>query len=65
MYQLVGYTSNEHPGYRCGPIISVLGIPQPPNLVSQLLVNEQGFDVEFGEHVASMTGRWVACLVRS
>jgi hypothetical protein len=31
-------------------------IPSLPNLVSQLRINQQGFDVDFGEHEASMTG---------
>ena len=40
-------------------------IPQFPHLVSQFFVNQQGFDVDFGEHEASVTGLWIECLVRN
>ena len=52
-----GYASNQHPGYAGGLIINLPLIPSLPHLVSQLLINQQGFDVDFGEH-----GQRMACL---
>jgi len=34
-------------------------------MVSPLLVNQQGFYVDFGEHEASMIGLSIACIVRT
>ena len=42
--------NNEHPGYARCSIIQVIGVPQLPNLISRLLINQQGFYVDFGEH---------------
>ena len=42
-------SSNHHPCYAGDLIFNLPLIPSLPNLLSQLLVNQQGFDVEFGE----------------
>ena len=40
----------EHPGYAGNLIINLPRIPSLPNLISSFLINQQGFDVDFGEH---------------
>ena len=43
------YACDQHPGYTGGLIVCFVSVPSPPHLVSQFLVTQQGFDVEFGE----------------
>jgi hypothetical protein len=42
--------SNQHPGYTGGFIVGLASIPNLPHLIRQTLINQQGFDVDFGEH---------------
>ena len=44
----------EHPGYAGNLIINLPFIPNFPNLIHQFLINQQGFDVDFGEHGLKM-----------
>jgi hypothetical protein len=46
----------ERPGYASNLIINLPLIPSLPNLISQFLIDQQSFDVDFGEH-----GQRVAC----
>ncbi len=36
-------------------IVNLPSIPSLPDLISQLLIDQQGFDVEVGEHAARVT----------
>jgi len=36
--------------------------PSRPNLISQFLIDQQGFDVDFGEHVLRMACSYVYCM---
>ncbi len=36
-------------------IVCFVSIPSLPNLIGQFIINEQGFDLEFGEHAARLT----------
>jgi len=42
-------------------IIDITIGSQIPNLISQFLINQQGFDVDFGEHGLRMAGSWAYC----
>jgi hypothetical protein len=44
----------EYPGYTGGLIVCFASIPSLPNLISQFLINQQGFDVDLGEHGGNM-----------
>ena len=48
----------EHPGYAGNLIINLPPIPSLPNLISQFLINQQGFDVDLGEHGLRMACSW-------
>ena len=48
-------TSNQHPGYTGDFVVCFAVEPLFPNLISQYLINQQGFDVDFGEHGGMMT----------
>ncbi len=56
VFPYYGYSNYRppHPG-RLIPT-ELPGIPSLPNLISQFLINQQGFDVGFGEH-----GQRMAC----
>ena len=43
-------------GFELAQILRKLPTSSLPNLISQLLINQQGFDVDFGEH-----GQRMAC----
>ena len=49
---------NQHPDNTGGFIVCLTRIPSLPNLVSQFLINQQGFDVEFDEHGLRMACLW-------
>jgi len=51
---IVGY---PEPHVGCRKIINLPRMLSLPNLISRFLINQQGFDVDFGEH-----GRRMACL---
>jgi len=42
--------SNQHPGYTRCTVVQDLSIPSLPDLVSQFLINQQSFYLDFGEH---------------
>ncbi len=46
------------PSARSHKIVHIPSIPQLPNLVSQPLINQQGFDVDFGEHGRTVAVVW-------
>ena len=52
----VGKTRNQHPHCASSFIVILSLIPSLPNLVSQILVNQQSLDVDFGER-----GLRIAC----
>ena len=43
-------SSNKQPSYADSFIVGFTTIPRLPNLISQILIKEKGFDVDFGEH---------------
>ncbi len=47
--------SNQHPGYTGGLTVGFACIPRLPDLIRQFLINQQGFDVDFGEYVNNVT----------
>ena len=47
--------SYKPPRYADNLIINLPSIPSLPNLISQFIINQQGFDVDFGEHGLRMT----------
>ena len=49
------YASDQHPGYTGGFIGHFAVMPQHPNLIGQFIINQQGFDVGFGEHSARVS----------
>jgi len=44
------YAGNQRPGYTGGFIVGLTRIPSPPKLISWFLINQQCFDIHFGEH---------------
>ena len=58
VFPYYGYSNYRppHPG-RLIPT-ELPGIPSLPNLISQFLINQQGFDVGFGEHGWRMELSW-------
>ena len=58
-------SSNRPPRNPRHLIINFPLIPSLSDLVSGILINQYGLDVEFGEHPASMTGLWITCTARN
>ena len=48
--------ANSLPRQRGCQIVDLRSTSRRPNLVGYFLINQQGFDVDFGEHEASMNG---------
>ncbi len=50
--------SSKSPRYADNLIINLPTVPSLQNLISQFLINQQGLDVDFGEHGRTVTVAW-------
>ena len=57
--------SNKRPGYTGGYIVCFTDIPRLPDLVSQFFINQQGFDVDIGEHGGIVADPRLYCLLHN
>ena len=50
LFRVRNVTIDYPPRQPGGQIINLPNTPSLPNLISQFLINQQGFDIDFGEH---------------